>query len=106
MISQTNADVIGRLYEAWNRDLDAVLDACDAEVEVRPAFGAMLSATVYHGHEGVLAWYAETYEPWAEMRVEPQRYVSDGERTVVVLALHARVPGGRWSWPARSRTSC
>ena len=50
-----------------------------------------LSSTVYRGHEGVVAWYSETYEPWVQMRAEPQRFVDVGERTVVVVGLHARV---------------
>jgi ketosteroid isomerase-like protein len=92
----TNVEVIERLYEAWNRgDLDGLFDVCDPEVEVRPAFGAMLSSTVYSGHEGVRMWHADTYEPWAELRAEPQRFIEDGERTIVVLALHARVAGGQ-----------
>ena len=91
-----NVEVIERLYEAWNQgDLDGLLDVCDPEVEVRPAFGAMLSSTVYRGHEGVRTWYSDTYEPWAELRAEPQRFIEDGERTVVVVALHARVAGGK-----------
>jgi ketosteroid isomerase-like protein len=50
---------------------------------------------VYRGHDGVRSWYAETNEPWAELQAEPQRFIDAGERTVVVIALHARVPGGR-----------
>jgi hypothetical protein len=30
-----------------------------------------------------------------ELHAEPQRFVDAGERTVVVVALHARVPGGQ-----------
>jgi ketosteroid isomerase-like protein len=69
-------------------------DVFDAEVEVRPALSTFLESTVYRGHDGVAAWYAETYEPWAQMTAEPQRFVDGGERTVVVVGLHARVPGG------------
>jgi len=95
-MSSANIEVIERMYDAWNSgDVPALLDVCDAEVEVRPALGPMLSATVYYGHEGVAAWYTETYEPWAELRAEPQRYVDAGERTVVVVELHARVAGGQ-----------
>jgi ketosteroid isomerase-like protein len=50
---------------------------------------------VYRGHDGVRSWYAETNEPWAELQAEPRRFIDAGERTVVVIALHARVPGGR-----------
>jgi ketosteroid isomerase-like protein len=30
-----------------------------------------------------------------ELHAEPQRFIDAGERTVVVVALHARVPGGQ-----------
>ncbi len=83
------------MYRAWNSgDMDALADVFDADVEVRPALSTFLASSVYRGHDGVAAWYAETFEPWAEIRAEPQRFVDAGERTVVVVGLHARVPGG------------
>src|ERR1700680_608510 len=84
------------MYRAWTSgDTVALSDVFDAEVEVRPALSTFLASTVYRGHEGVAAWYAETYEPWVELRAEPQRFVDAGERTVAVDALHARVAGGQ-----------
>ena len=70
------------------------MNVFDAEAEVRPALSTFLASPVYRGHEGVATWYAETFEPWAEMTAEPERFVDAGERTVVVVGLHARVPGG------------
>ena len=94
-MSREDHEVITRMYRAWNSgDVDALRDVFDAEVEVRPALSTFLASTVYCGHDGVAAWYAEVYEPWAEMTAEPQRFVDAGERTVVVVGLHARVPGG------------
>ena len=88
-------EIIRRMYRAWNSgDMDALADVFDPEVEVRPALSTFLASTVYRGHDGVAAWHAETYEPWAEMTAEPQRFVDAGERIVVVVGLHARVPGG------------
>jgi ketosteroid isomerase-like protein len=95
-MSAADVELIKRMYHAWNRgDIVALVDAFDAEVEVRPALGAFLASTVYRGHEGVAAWYEETYEPWAELHAEPQRFIEAGGRTVVVSALRARVPGGQ-----------
>jgi ketosteroid isomerase-like protein len=94
-MSQESEEIITRMYRAWNSgDMDALADVFDAEVEVRPALSTFLASTVYRGHDGVAAWYAETFEPWAELTAEPQRFVDAGERTVVVVGLHARVPGG------------
>jgi ketosteroid isomerase-like protein len=95
-MSQENVEVIMRMYDAWNSgDVDALVDVFDAEVEVRPALSTFLASSVYRGHDGVAAWYAETFEPWAEMTAEPLRFVEAGQRTVVVVCLHARVP--MWS---------
>ena len=95
-MSAADVELIERMYRAWNSgDMAALIDVFDAEVEVHPALGAFLASTVYRGHEGVAAWYEETYEPWAELHAEPQRFIDAGERTVVVAALRARVPGGR-----------
>src|SRR6516165_10327432 len=90
-----DVDLIGRMYRAWNSgDMAMLTDAFDADVEVRPALSAFLASPVYRGHDGVAAWYQEPYEPWVELHAEPQRFIDAGERTVVVVALHARVPGG------------
>ena len=92
---EENREIIRRMYRAWNSgDMDALAEVFDAEVEVRPALRTFLASPVYRGHDGVAAWYAETYEPWAEMKAEPQRFVDAGERTVVVVGLHDRVLGG------------
>jgi ketosteroid isomerase-like protein len=95
-VSAADVELITRMYSAWNSgDMAALIDVFDAEVEVHPALSSFLASTVYRGHEGVAAWYEETYEPWAELYAEPQRFIEAGERTVVVAALRARVPGGQ-----------
>ena len=95
-MSAADVELIKRMYRAWNSgDIVALVDAFAADVDVRPALGAFLASTVYRGHEGVAAWYEETYEPWAELHAEPKRFIDAGESTVVVAALRARVPGGR-----------
>jgi ketosteroid isomerase-like protein len=95
-MSDADVDLIRRMYRAWNSgNMAALIDVFDSEVEVRPALSAFLSSTVYRGHDGVATWYEETYEPWAKLHAEPQRFIDAGERTVVVAALRARVPGGQ-----------
>jgi uncharacterized protein len=95
-VSAADRELITRMYSAWNSgDTVALVDSFAADVEVRPALGTFLASTVYRGHDGVAAWYEETYEPWAELHAEPQRFIDAGERFVVVAALRARVPGGQ-----------
>ena len=95
-MSDADVELITRMYRAWNSgDMVALVDTFAADVEVRPALGTFLASTVYRGHEGVATLYEETYEPWAELHAEPRRFIDTGERTVVVVALQARVPGGQ-----------
>ena len=95
-MSAADVELITRMYRAWNTgDMEALIDVFDAEVEVHPALSAFLASTVYRGHDGVVTLYEETYEPWVELHAERQRFIDAGERTVVVVALHAHVPGGQ-----------
>ena len=95
-VADADIQLISRMIHEWNSgDVEALLEVFDPEIEVRPALRAFLASMVYRGHDGVRSWYAETNEPWAELQAEPQRFIDAGERTVVVIALHARVPGGR-----------
>jgi ketosteroid isomerase-like protein len=95
MVADADVELIARMIREWNSgDVDALLDVFDSEVEVRPALSTFLASMVYRGHDGVRSWYAETNEPWAELQAEPERFIDAGECTVVVISLHARVPGG------------
>ena len=95
-MSDADVELITRMYRAWNSgDMASLIDVFDAEVEVHPALCAFLASTVYRGHDGVVTLYEETYEPWVELHAERQRFIDAGERTVVVVALHAHVPGGQ-----------
>jgi ketosteroid isomerase-like protein len=95
-MSEENVELVRRLYGAWNPgDMVALTNVFDPEVEVRPALSAFLASTIYRGHEGVAAWYAETREPWAALHAEPHRVLDAGERTVVLVGSRARVPGGQ-----------
>src|SRR5947209_5063656 len=97
-----DVELMRRMYREWSRgDMDALLGMFDPDVEVRPALGAFLASTVYHGHDGVRSWFEDTTEPWSQLAAEPERFIDAGERTVVLVALHARVPGGHVDVDAR-----
>jgi ketosteroid isomerase-like protein len=96
MATGGDVELITRMYREWNRgDMDGLLEVFDTDVEVRPALGAFLAATVYRGHDGVRSWYEDTTEPWSELEAVPEQFVDAGGRTVVVVVLHARVSGGQ-----------
>jgi ketosteroid isomerase-like protein len=95
-VADADVELITRMLGRWNRgDVEALLEVFDPEVEVRPALRTFLASTVYRGHDGVRTWFEETNEPWAQLQAEPERFIAAGGHTVVVVALHARVPGGR-----------
>jgi uncharacterized protein len=99
---ESDAELIAHMLREWNHgDVDALLELFDPEVEVHPALNTFLASMVYRGHDGIRSWYAETNEPWAELQAEPERFIDAGERTVVIIALNARVPGGRVDLAAR-----
>src|SRR2546430_2516959 len=94
IVTGSDADLITRMLHEWNGgDVDALVQVFDPEVEVRPALSTFLASMVYRGHEGIREWYAETNEPWAQLQAEAERFVEAGDRTVVIVALHARVSG-------------
>jgi ketosteroid isomerase-like protein len=102
MTSAEDLEVITRMLHAWSSgDIEGLLEVFDPDVEVRPAWGAFLAAIVYRGHEGIRAWYEETNQPWAELHAEPERVIDAGGRTLAIIALHARVPGGHVDMHAR-----
>jgi ketosteroid isomerase-like protein len=102
IVKGSDADLITRMLDEWNGgDLDALLQVFDPEVEVRPALSTFMASMVYRGHEGVREWYAETNEPWAQLQAEAERFVEAGDRTVVIVALHARVSGSEIDVAAR-----
>ena len=95
MAADADVELITRMLREWNSgDVNALLEVFDPEVEVHPALSTFMASMVYHGHDGVRTWFEETNEPWAELQAEPERFIDADERTVVVIALHARVPGG------------
>jgi ketosteroid isomerase-like protein len=102
MVSDGDVELITRMLREWNSgDIEALLDVFDSEVEVHPALRTFLASMVYRGHDGVRMWFEEAHEPWAEMQAEPEQFIDADGRIVVVIALHARVPGGQVDVDAR-----
>jgi ketosteroid isomerase-like protein len=67
-----NVETIKRGYEAWNRnDLEDVLQDLDPDLEWLPRLGAAgVRATLYRGHEGVLAYKREVEEALGPIQVD------------------------------------
>jgi hypothetical protein len=88
-----NVELHRRSTEAFNvRDIEASIALSDPGIELHALPAPR--GTVYHGHDGVRAWYRDVAEAWGdEIRAEPEAYFDLGERTAVFTVLHARGRG-------------
>ncbi len=92
-MSQENLIAMQRGFEALNRkDIAALLEEVDAEVEWCPVFQVMLGgeAAVYRGHEGVREAFREWYDTLAEIRAEVSEVRDLGDRLVATGHFYAR----------------
>jgi ketosteroid isomerase-like protein len=80
-----NVENIRRGYEAWNgNDTDGVLRDLDPEIEWRPRLGAAgVRATLYRGHEGVLAYKREVEEALGVIEVDVLSIEDLGDHVLV-----------------------
>jgi ketosteroid isomerase-like protein len=92
-MSQENIDVYIRGLEAYERrDVEALLDTVDAEVEWHSAILVPLGGegTVYRGHEGVRMLLRDLDQGLAEMKVEISEIRDLGDRALATGRIRAR----------------
>jgi ketosteroid isomerase-like protein len=93
-MSQENVDALKRGVDAYNRrDVDALLEELDPDVEFHPALAVLLGGeqTVFRGHQGMRESIQEEDEALAEYQVEFSDFRDLGNR---VLAIgRARIRG-------------
>jgi ketosteroid isomerase-like protein len=94
-MSQENVEAVRRATEAINRrDVDAMLEVLDPEVEyyaALPALGG--SAAVYHGHAGVRELFRDLFDVLDEFHVEYSEIRDLGDRIVAIGRLRTRGKG-------------
>jgi ketosteroid isomerase-like protein len=93
-MSQKNVERFKRAIEAYNRrDVEALLQELDPEVEWYPALEVLLGgeATVYRGHDGVRELIRGTDETLGEIHVEFSKVRDLGDR--IVATGHLRIRG-------------
>jgi ketosteroid isomerase-like protein len=92
-MSQENVEAFKRGTEAANRrDIDALLEELDPEVEWHPAIltGLVGEAAVYRGHEGVRKGIRDVYETLGETHIEYPEIRDLGDRIVGIGRIRAR----------------
>jgi ketosteroid isomerase-like protein len=77
-MSQENVETFKRAIDAYNsRDIEAMVEEVDPEVEWRPAWG---EAAVYRGHEGVRKLFRELDDVLDELHLEYSETRDLGDR--------------------------
>ncbi len=93
-MSQQNVEIVGRIYDAWNRrDEEAMLALSDREVEFVNSPTAVEPGT-RRGTNEVLAAARTQWEFLREGRQEIDRTYDRGDEIVVLGRLSRRMPGG------------
>jgi uncharacterized protein len=91
---QNNVAQVRRMSQAFNhRDLDALLELIDPEVEWIPIMAA-LEGHVYRGHDGVRQWVEDLATDWEFFETDQEEFREMGDRVLIF---------GRWR--ARARNS-
>jgi ketosteroid isomerase-like protein len=92
-MSQQDVDQVKRGAEAVNRrDIEALLEGLDPEVEWSPAFPVLLGgeARTYCGHDGVREMFRGFYEVLDEIHVEYSEIRDLGDLVVAVGRIRTR----------------
>ena len=92
-MSQENVDTFKRGLDAYNRrDLDALMETLDPDVEWHPAHAELLGGerTVFRGHQGVRESIREEDEALAMFQVEISEIRDLGSRVLAIGRVHAR----------------
>ncbi len=95
-MSRENVEAFKRFLDAYNRrDVEAMLEGLDPEVEWHPAILVPLEgeATVYRGHEGMRRWVRDLDEVFADIHVEYSEIRDLGERIVGIGHIRMRGTG-------------
>jgi ketosteroid isomerase-like protein len=95
-MSQENVDGFKRGLDAYNRrDLDALLEELDPEVEWHPALAVLLGGerTVFHGHQGVRESIQEEDEALSVYQLEVSEIRDLGNRVLATGRIRARGRG-------------
>lgn len=87
-MSEENAELVQRLFNAWNRgDYDAARDVFDPDVEVEAVLGGDLDGT-YFGHAG-LAKLMRFWGAFGSFHSDIERCIPAGDAVVTLMHHHA-----------------
>jgi ketosteroid isomerase-like protein len=92
-VASENVEIVRRWVEAFNqRDVDAVIDTLDPEIELHE-WPTAPGAQTYHGQEGVRQAVDSWFEAWEWMRVEIEDIVDLDDRVLITQYQRAKGRG-------------
>jgi ketosteroid isomerase-like protein len=92
-MSQENVEVVRHVVEAFNRrDLAAMIQAFDPEIEWEPGGPAAVERPIYRGRDEVSSGFSATWETWELFQVE-ERELRDLGDSILWLG-RAQMRGG------------
>jgi ketosteroid isomerase-like protein len=94
-MSQQNVEIVRSMFAAYRAgEIEAVIDAADADIELRPGLVGGLEGTVYRGGEGFRAFLEDIDAAWEEFRIETEEFRDLGETVLVLGHQRARSRDG------------
>ena len=61
----TLEETVDIAYKAWSRrDIDTLVTVVHPDAVARPILGANIGTSVYHGHDGLRAWFRDLHQEW------------------------------------------
>ena len=91
-MSQENIELFERSVDAYNRrDVDAVLEVLDPEVEWRPALpGLLAEEMVYRGHDGMRQMFHDLFDVLEEIHFDARDFRDKDDLVVAIGEMRVR----------------
>jgi uncharacterized protein len=83
-MSQENVEIVRKSFDAiGRRDLDALFELYDPDIEFEPLTSTRVETGGYRGHQGVRQYFQEADEVWDEVRPVAGEITTTGDEVVV-----------------------
>ena len=84
-MSEENVELARRAFAAWaGRDVEALLEMADEDVEFASALGATEGRT-YRGHSGAAQYFADIDAAWDYWQISEPEFIPAGDEQVVCI---------------------